>query len=66
MTHMPSRDFFNHGEFAEHSRVVERIGRSLATGQALTDRRVGASMGVGMAFDGVIQALQRRGMSNLH
>ena len=41
MTHMPSHDFFNHGKFAEDPKVVELIGRSLATGQALTDQRVG-------------------------
>ena len=41
MTHMPSHDFFNHGKFAEDPRVVELIGRSLAAGQTLTDRRVG-------------------------
>ena len=41
MTHMPSHDFFNHGKFAEDPRVVELIGRRLAAGQVLTDRRVG-------------------------
>ncbi len=41
MTHMPSHDFFNHGKFAEDPRVVELIGRRLAAGQTLTDRRVG-------------------------
>ena len=41
MTHMPSHDFFNHGKYAEDPRVVELIGRRLAEGQVLTDRRVG-------------------------
>ena len=41
MTRFPSHDFFNHGKFAEDPRVVELIGRRLATGQTLTDRRVG-------------------------
>jgi esterase/lipase superfamily enzyme len=41
MTHMPSHDFFNHGKYAEDPRVVELIGRRLAAGQVLTDRRVG-------------------------
>ena len=41
MTHMPSHDFFNHGKFAEDPKVVELIGRRLAEGQVLTDRRVG-------------------------
>jgi esterase/lipase superfamily enzyme len=41
MTRMPSHDFFNHGKYAEDSRVVELIGRRLAEGQVLTDRRVG-------------------------
>ncbi len=41
MTHMPSHDFFNHGKFAEDPKVVELIGRRLAAGQVLTDRRVG-------------------------
>ncbi len=41
MTSFPSHDFFNHGKFAEDPKVVELIGRRLATGQTLTDRRVG-------------------------
>ncbi len=41
LTHMPSHDEFNHGKFAEDPRVVELIGRSLASGQMLTDSRVG-------------------------
>ena len=41
MTHFPSHDFFGHGKFAEDPRVVELIGRRLAAGQLLTDRRVG-------------------------
>ncbi len=41
MTHMPSHDFFNHGKFAEDPKVVELIGRKLAAGQVLTDRRAG-------------------------
>lgn len=41
MTHMPSHDFFNHGKFAEDPNVVELIGRRLAAGQTMTDRRVG-------------------------
>jgi esterase/lipase superfamily enzyme len=40
MTHLPSHDEFNHGKFAEDPRVVELIGRSLASGQTLTDSRV--------------------------
>src|SRR5208282_6691192 len=41
MTNFPSHDFFNHAKFAEDPRVVELIGRRLAAGQVLTDRRVG-------------------------
>src|SRR5271165_7276848 len=41
MTNFPSHDFFNHGKFAEDPRVVALIGRRLAAGQTLTDRRVG-------------------------
>ena len=41
MTRFPSHDFFNHGKYAEDPRVVELIGRRLAVGQTLTDRRVG-------------------------
>jgi esterase/lipase superfamily enzyme len=41
MTNFPSHDFFNHGKYAEDPRVVELIGRRLAAGQVLTDRRVG-------------------------
>jgi esterase/lipase superfamily enzyme len=41
LTNLPSHDEFNHGKFAEDPRVVELIGRSLASGQILTDSRVG-------------------------
>ena len=41
MTRFPSHDFFNHGKYAEDPRVVELIGRRLAAGQVLTDRRIG-------------------------
>ena len=46
MTNFPSHDFFNHGKFAEDPRVVELIGRRLAAGQVLTDRRVGLGAGI--------------------
>ncbi len=41
LTNFPSHDEFNHGKFAEDPKVVELIGRSLASGQALTYSRVG-------------------------
>jgi esterase/lipase superfamily enzyme len=41
LTHLPSHDEFHHGKFAEDPRVVELIGNSLASGQVLTDSRVG-------------------------
>jgi esterase/lipase superfamily enzyme len=41
LTHLPSHDAFNHGKFAEDPKVVELIGRSLASGQTLTASRVG-------------------------
>ncbi len=41
LTHLPSHDQFNHGKFAEDPKVVELIGNSLASGQVLTDSRVG-------------------------
>jgi esterase/lipase superfamily enzyme len=40
LTKLPSHDEFNHGKFAEDPKVVELIGRSLASGQALTTRRL--------------------------
>jgi esterase/lipase superfamily enzyme len=57
----------NHGKFAEDPRVVELIGRSLASGQTLTDSRVtlgerimqttaGAAASVGHAAGLVISA----------
>jgi esterase/lipase superfamily enzyme len=52
MTHMPSQDFFNHGKFAEDPRVVELIGRSLASGQVLTDSRVGLGARIMMTTAG--------------
>jgi esterase/lipase superfamily enzyme len=67
MTRLPSHDEFNHGKFAEDPRVVELIGRSLASGQTLTDSRVtlgerimqttaGAAASVGHAAGLVISA----------
>jgi esterase/lipase superfamily enzyme len=41
MTHLPSHDAFGHGKFSSDPQVVELIGRSLASGQRLTDSRVG-------------------------
>jgi len=41
LTSLPSHDDFNHGKFAQDPKVVELIGRSLASGQTLTDSRVG-------------------------
>jgi esterase/lipase superfamily enzyme len=41
LTRLPSHDQFNHGKFAEDPKVVELIGNSLASGQVLTDSRVG-------------------------
>ncbi|WP_395664737.1 alpha/beta hydrolase [Methylocella sp.] len=41
LTRFPSHDEFNHGKFAQDPRVVEMIGTSLASGQTLTDSRVG-------------------------
>jgi esterase/lipase superfamily enzyme len=41
MTHLPSHDFFGHGKFSSDPRVVELIGRSLASGQGLSASRVG-------------------------
>ncbi|VTZ25441.1 conserved hypothetical protein [Methylocella tundrae] len=41
LTHLPSHDQFNHGKFAEDPKIVELIGRSLASGQALTNSQVG-------------------------
>jgi esterase/lipase superfamily enzyme len=52
MTRLPSHDFFNHGKFAEDPRVVELIGRSLATGQVLTDQRVGVGARIVQATAG--------------
>ncbi len=41
LTKLKSSDEFNHGKFAENPKAVEIIGRSLASGQTLTDSRVG-------------------------
>jgi esterase/lipase superfamily enzyme len=41
MTHLPSHDPFGHGKFSSDPRVVELIGRSLASGQSLSESRVG-------------------------
>jgi esterase/lipase superfamily enzyme len=41
LTSLPSHDDFNHGKFAQDPKVVELIGRSLASGQTLTGSRVG-------------------------
>ncbi|HZZ23079.1 MAG TPA: alpha/beta hydrolase [Roseiarcus sp.] len=52
MTKMPSHDFFNHGKFAEDPQVVEMIGRRLAAGQVLTDRRIGLGARIMQASSG--------------
>ena len=41
LTGVSSADQLNHGTFAENPRVVELIGRSIASGQTLTDSKVG-------------------------
>jgi esterase/lipase superfamily enzyme len=41
MTRMPQHGFFGHGKFSSDPRVVELIGRSLASGQVLSASRVG-------------------------
>jgi esterase/lipase superfamily enzyme len=52
MTRMPSHDFFNHGKYAEDPRVVGLIGRRLAEGQVLTDRRVGLGVQIMLVTSG--------------
>lgn len=41
LTYVRSPDQFHHGKFAENPMAVQLIGRSLASGQTLTDSRVG-------------------------
>lgn len=41
LTKFPSHDEFNHGKYAEDPKVLELIGRRLASGQTLTDSRAG-------------------------
>ncbi|WP_294537141.1 alpha/beta hydrolase [uncultured Rhodoblastus sp.] len=57
MTHMPSHDFFGHGKFSSDPRVVELIGRSLASGQALTDSRVGLGARIMMTTAGAASSV---------
>jgi esterase/lipase superfamily enzyme len=52
MTHMPQHGFFGHGKFSSDPRVVELIGRSLASGQSLTDSRVGLGTRIMMTTAG--------------
>ncbi len=52
MARFPSHDFFNHGKYAEDPKVVELIGRRLAAGQVLTDRRVGLGARIMQATSG--------------
>jgi esterase/lipase superfamily enzyme len=51
MTHLPQHGFFGHGKFSSDPRVVELIGRSLASGQVLSASRVslGARVMLGTA-----------------
>ena len=67
LTGVSSADKLNHGTFAENPQVVELIGRSIASGQTLTDLRVGlgekilqtsagAASGVGQAAGLVVAA----------
>ena len=57
MTDFPSHGFFNHGKFAKDPRVVELIGRKLAAGQVLTDRRVGLGARIGQVTSGAAGAV---------
>ena len=41
LTKLNAGDPLNHGKFAESPEVVQLIGRRLATGQTVTDSRVG-------------------------
>ncbi|HEX3496188.1 MAG TPA: alpha/beta hydrolase [Methylocella sp.] len=41
LTGVSSADQLNHGTFAENPQIVELIGRSIASGQTLTDSKVG-------------------------
>jgi esterase/lipase superfamily enzyme len=67
LTGVSSADKLHHGKFAENPQVVELIGRSIASGQTLTDSRVGlgerimqtaagAAAGVGHAAGLVVSA----------
>jgi esterase/lipase superfamily enzyme len=57
MTHMPSDGEFHHGKYAEDPKILERIGRSLASGQTLTDSRVSFGAKVMQATAGVASSL---------
>jgi esterase/lipase superfamily enzyme len=57
MTHLPSHDFLNHGKFAEDPKIVELIGRDLASGQVLTDRRIGLGAKIMQATSGAADSV---------
>jgi esterase/lipase superfamily enzyme len=57
MSHMPSHDFFGHGKFSSDPPVVELIGRSLASGQVLTDSRVGLGARIMMTTAGAASSV---------
>ncbi|WP_294539182.1 alpha/beta hydrolase [uncultured Rhodoblastus sp.] len=54
MTHMPQHGFFGHGKFSSDPRVVELIGRSLASGQVLSASRVGLGSRIMMTTAGAV------------
>jgi esterase/lipase superfamily enzyme len=57
MTRLPSHDFFNHGKFSSDPRVVELIGHSLASGQTLSDSRVGLGARIMMTTAGAANSV---------
>jgi esterase/lipase superfamily enzyme len=57
MTHLPSHDAFGHGKFSSDPKVVELIGRSLASGQTLTDSRVGLGAKIMMGTAGAASSV---------
>ncbi|MER9401493.1 alpha/beta hydrolase [Mesorhizobium sp. M0615] len=54
LTNVKTDDRLNHSKFAESPEIVKLLGSQLASGQILTDSRVGLGDGLGMVIAGTV------------
>ncbi|MES0002326.1 alpha/beta hydrolase [Mesorhizobium sp. M0051] len=57
LTNVKTNDRLNHSKFAESPEIVKLLGTQLASGQTLTDSRVGLGDGLGIVIAGTIDTV---------